>query len=91
MALITGVNSLTGHKAIKEGGYTMTKKHFVSLANVLKDEASRGRSFTDWQIDLLADFCQHQNSRFNRERWIAYIKGECGKNGGKVKYQAVTA
>ena len=33
----------------------------------------------------LADFCASQNPRFNRDRWIKYIKGECGKGGGKVK------
>lgn len=30
----------------------------------------------------LADFCVIQNPRFNRERWLAYIAGECGPNGG---------
>ena len=34
--------------------------------------------------DRLADFCQSQNSRFDRERWLAYIAGGCGPNGGKV-------
>lgn len=32
----------------------------------------------------LADFCIEQNGRFNRHRWLDYIKGECGPNGGKV-------
>jgi hypothetical protein len=35
--------------------------------------------------DALADFCASQNSRFDRERWLGYIAGECGPNGGKVK------
>ena len=30
--------------------------------------------------DALADFCQLQNSQFNRERWLAYIAGECKVN-----------
>lgn len=33
--------------------------------------------------DTLADFCKSQNGNFNRARWIAYINGECGPNGGK--------
>jgi hypothetical protein len=31
----------------------------------------------------LADFCGEQNSRFNRERFIDYVQGMCGPNGGK--------
>lgn len=34
-------------------------------------------------ITMLADFCQAQNPRFNRERWLAYIAGTCGPNGGR--------
>lgn len=33
----------------------------------------------------LADFCKSQNGAFKRDRWIAYINGECGPNGGEVK------
>ena len=32
----------------------------------------------------LADFCKSQNGMFNRERWMSYIAGECGPNGGKL-------
>jgi hypothetical protein len=39
-------------------------------------------------ISALADFCQSQNSRFDRERWLAYIYGECGPGGGKVARDA---
>ena len=30
----------------------------------------------------LTGYCHEQNPRFNRERWIGYIKGENGPNGG---------
>jgi hypothetical protein len=30
----------------------------------------------------LADFCQSQNAQFKRDRWLGYIRGECGPNGG---------
>lgn len=33
----------------------------------------------------LADFCKSQNGRFDRERWLGYIAGENGPNGGAVK------
>ena len=32
----------------------------------------------------LADFCQSQNSNFNRERWLGYIAGTNGPNGGTL-------
>lgn len=68
----------------------MTKKHFIELANVIKgynrdDNPIAVGSFNDTQIDVLATFCRQVNPRFNRERWINYIKGECGPNGGRVK------
>jgi len=49
----------------------MSKKHWMN--------------FSPEAIDALADFCQSQNSRFNHERWIGYINGKCGPNGGTVK------
>lgn len=63
----------------------MTKKHFIALADVIKSAKCTDHKFEDCQLAILADFCQAQNERFNRSRWISYIKGECGKNGGKVK------
>ena len=72
----------------------MTKKHFIALADMIK----RANAVACWpdgqfpfmkaQINILADFCQSQNPNFNRERWLSYVAGEFGKNGGKVK-QAV--
>jgi hypothetical protein len=35
--------------------------------------------------EALADFCAQQNSNFKRDRWLSYIAGECGPNGGAVK------
>jgi hypothetical protein len=34
---------------------------------------------------VLADFCAAQNPKFNRERWLGYIAGTNGKNGGAAK------
>lgn len=67
----------------------MTKKDFIALADFIKQHNNNPdvdeSGFSELQIEILADFCQKQNPNFNRERWISYIKGECGKNGGKVK------
>ena len=78
----------------------MTKKHFITLADTLRninDRMERGApSFGDTSdymlgarehqsrvVSSLADFCQSQNSQFNRQRWLDYIAGECGPNGGR--------
>ncbi len=69
----------------------MSKKDFIALADAIREANSHGHDtnghyfFGPLQIALLCDFCQSQNSRFNRERWLSYIAGECGPNGGKVK------
>lgn len=62
----------------------MTKKHFIALADSIKTyERFNEPHFTVQQIDALATFCKAQNSNFNRERWLGYIAGTCGQNGGK--------
>ena len=72
----------------------MTKKDFIALADAIRDtnlgfrqrvNVSRPPPFTPSQIDVLADFCASQNQRFDRERWLGYIRGECGPNGGAIR------
>lgn len=66
----------------------MSKKHFIALADALR--AQRPADHWDpnkrvqWELDVkaVADVCQQANGNFNRERWMAYIKDECGPNGG---------
>lgn len=36
-------------------------------------------------LEALADFCKEQNPRFDRSRWVGYIQGENGLNGGSIK------
>ena len=65
----------------------MTKKHFTALADFLRARTltpNNGGTCTPYQIEQLADFCAAQNPQFNRTRWIDYIAGVSGKNGGKV-------
>ena len=61
----------------------MTKKTFIALADCIRSENHGFREFSPEQVRLLADFCQSQNPNFNRERWLGYIAGTNGKNGGK--------
>lgn len=73
----------------------MTKKHFIALANTIKrhnrcyfestEDATNCTVFTLQHQQVLADFCKQQNPQFNRERWLAYIAGECGPSGGTIK------
>jgi len=60
----------------------MSKKDFIALADYIKNRKSR---FSDEVITELACFCILQNHRFLAQRWVGYINGECGPNGGKVK------
>ena len=62
---------------------SMSKKDFIELADkLIQCKNSPAEEFT---VEDLADFCQAQNVNFKRDRWLAYIAGTCGKNGGKVK------
>lgn len=67
----------------------MTKKDFIALADAIRDYSSYNYlplvAFTDVQLDCLAMWCRRQNPAFKRERWLGYIRGECGPNGGTVK------
>lgn len=69
----------------------MTKKHFISLADSIRNHNkdvkfyTDSHYFTDDQIKTIAEFCKSANPNFNRERWLSYIAGECGPNGGSVK------
>lgn len=66
----------------------MSKKHFIALADMIREHntcAVRNNAytaFTEGQIGALADFCLDINSAFKRGRWLEYIAGHCGPNGG---------
>jgi len=73
----------------------MTKKHFIALADAIRSYNEQALKpgtntvsplkFGHTQLLVLADFLQSQNPRFNRERWLGYIRGSNGPNGGQVK------
>jgi hypothetical protein len=65
---------------------SMSKQDFIALADAIRYFNSiRANQFDAQQIDVLADFCQCQNGNFKRDRWLSYIAGECGPNGGAIK------
>ena len=66
----------------------MTKQHFIALADMIRaDRVFNGEPniYSPHVIEALADFCQSQNPRFNRQRWLDYIAGTHGPNGGKLR------
>ncbi len=66
----------------------MTKKDFIALADAIREKEVAKRMhpyFLEEQLNTLADFCASRNPRFNRERWLGYIHGECGPNGGATR------
>ena len=67
----------------------MTKKHFIALAEWIKSannpNGPEDQRFGDKQVKILADFCAQQNPNFDRSRWLGYISGENGPNGGSAR------
>ncbi len=63
----------------------MSKKDFIALADMISaSRAHNPNTFRMGEILELAEFCRSQNPRFMRDRWLDYIAGKYGKNGGKV-------
>lgn len=67
----------------------MSKKDFIALADAIREANRRysdpsGYPFNPQTIESLAEFCEEQNPNFKRDRWLDYIAGKCGPNGGKV-------
>jgi hypothetical protein len=60
----------------------MSKKDFIALADFIKNSDVK---FTDEHLVVLAAFCRAQNYRFMLDRWLGYIRGTNGPNGGRVK------
>lgn len=68
----------------------MTKKHFIEMADRLRGTRpgeTYSADWDQWKRDVLAmaAFCRSQNAAFKKERWLDYIEGKCGPNGGKIK------
>lgn len=76
----------------------MSKQDFIALADAIRDHGTtidphstvriNDTPFTKDQIELLATFCKGQNFAFKKDRWLDYIAGKCGPNGGAIKRKA---
>lgn len=60
----------------------MTKKTFIHLAEAIKAEPGLFRAE---HLEVLARFCAAENPHFLKHRWLGYIAGENGPNGGARK------
>jgi hypothetical protein len=69
---------------------SMSKQDFIKLADALRAEKPApnwsANKHVQWEQDIkaIADACASANPRFMRERWLLYVNGKCGKNGGPV-------
>lgn len=68
----------------------MTKQHFIGLADAIREhnrlaELNGSPKFESGHLDTLADFCKGHNSNFMRGRWMDYVHGLCGPNGGNSR------
>jgi hypothetical protein len=57
----------------------MTKKHFIEIANHIK---ANHETFTPEALQTLCRAFAALNPQFKRDRFLDYITGECGPNGG---------
>lgn len=74
---------------------SMSKKDFIALADAIRpvlngpvmvhETGKPTRTIQGDIIETLARFCADQNPNFKRDRWLSYIAGECGPNGGTIK------
>ena len=69
----------------------MQKRHFIALADELKDVArvyglGVGAAWdAESTIRALCHFMRQQNGSFNEQRWRSYLAGRCGPNGGNIQ------
>jgi hypothetical protein len=72
----------------------MTKKDFILIADALREASQQaniraGQTGVDmsagvgFAVHFLADALSLSHERFKKERWLEYVAGICGPNGGK--------
>lgn len=59
---------------------SMSKKDFTALADALW-----GLTLDEDTLAAIVAFCKRQNPAFMVDRWLAYLKGDCGPCGGTKK------
>lgn len=67
----------------------MTKKNLIALADAIREHNNTKKStrFFNEQLESIADALAAMNPQFKRERWLGYIAGTNGSNGGQKEHQ----
>lgn len=65
----------------------MTKQDYIKLADALRDDVEWQRQnipycFKPDLLDALCIMLQRDNPNFRARRFVGYVNGECGPNGG---------
>ena len=63
----------------------ITKKELIALGQFIKDGRDSDYGLTDRQVEKLAVFLNTRNPRFMVRRWVGFVKGLNGPNGGRVR------
>jgi len=65
----------------------MNKKNIIKLANAIRKHNSlnaKKDQFNEKHLATLVSFCAEINDAFMCDRWLDYIAGKCGPNGGSI-------
>ena len=66
----------------------MSRKDFIVIADEIKEYArlsGTNEPFTGTQLATLAQAFQRCNPNFDAVRWLDYVEGGRGPNGGEIK------
>jgi len=68
----------------------MTSKSMIRLADAIKAHNKLGpaETFRSTHLYALCNWMTKENPKFNVDRWIGYLRGKCGPQGGKRKSPA---
>jgi hypothetical protein len=62
----------------------MRKKELIAFGHWLRENRV-AFGFSVSQIEWIADYLSTRNARFHRERWVGFVYGRNGPNGGRVR------
>jgi hypothetical protein len=63
----------------------ITKKYLIAVGQLIKDARGTSDEFSTSQIHSMASMFRRHNPRFSRERWIGFVMGVNGPNGGAIR------
>lgn len=64
---------------------TLPKKELIALADTVRAMRGTDSQLSFIQEEKLAEFCASRNPRFSKQRWLDYVHGEAGPNGGRTR------